>query len=95
MDAGAPLRAQRVRALEPSKGAATQHRDRGHHRAVATDSHATVHATTMIDVGVVKHQGALETKCWSQEPKPKASAQNTVTRGKSASFEAFAHVSNL
>ena len=53
-----------------------------------------VKATARSDVGVVKHQGALETKCWSQEPKPKASAQNTVTRGKSGSFGAFAHVSN-
>ena len=41
VDAGAPLRAWRVRALEPSKGAATQHRDRGHHRAISTDSYAT------------------------------------------------------
>ena len=44
-------------------------------------------------VGVVKHQRAPEMKRWSQEPTPKRRALNTVTRGESASFEAFVHVS--
>jgi hypothetical protein len=44
-------------------------------------------------VGVVKHQRALEMKCWFQEPKPKPSAQNTVTRSKKSSFGDLAYVS--
>ena len=44
-------------------------------------------------VGVVKHQRALEMKCWFQEPKPKPSAQNTMTHGKRAPLETLAHMS--
>jgi hypothetical protein len=44
-------------------------------------------------VGVVKHQRALEMKCWFQEPKPKPSAQNTVTRSKKSSFGDLAYMS--
>ena len=44
-------------------------------------------------VGVVKHQRALKMKCWFQEPKPKPSAQNTVTRSKKSSFGDLAYMS--
>ena len=50
-------------------------------------------ATADSGAGVVKHQRALEMKCWFQEPKPKPSAQNTVTRSKKSSFGDLAHMS--
>ena len=50
-------------------------------------------ATAGSGVGVVKHQRALKIKCWFQEPKPKPSAQNTVTRSKKSSLGDLAYMS--